>query len=200
MTLAALPTITSPVFPRLDPISTPRSHSSLCPLWPVRGRAKTVRTHISFRNAIIISIEEREVKFGMPEHKPQNAETFFLERNTERKGKVEERGHAGRAGIAGTQAHFGCHIFTWYIILQPGELALSCNPSYLGGQNCGMAGGGEASTTRQKIFCVCIKVPLIGDYNRRCPIKSYDEKEANVEPCIQRSRSSSPSQTQFSIL
>ena len=36
-----------------------------------------------------------------------------------------------------------------------GELALSCNPSYLGGSNCGMAGGGEAATTSHAEELLC---------------------------------------------
>ena len=51
-----------------------------------------------------------------------------------------------------------------------------------------MAGGGEAFTTRQKNFYVRIKVPLIGEFQQRMS-KSYDDKEANVAPCIQRIRS-----------
>ena len=51
-----------------------------------------------------------------------------------------------------------------------------------------MAGGGEAFTTRQKNFNVRIKVPLIGEFQQRMS-KSYDDKEANVAPCIQRIRS-----------
>ena len=42
-----------------------------------------------------------------------------------------------------------------------------------------MAGGGEASTTRQKNFCVRIKVPLIGEFQPRIS-KSYDDKEAKL--------------------
>ena len=51
----------------------------------------------------------------------------------------------------------------------------------------------------QKNFCVRIQIPLIGEFQPRMS-KSYDDKEANVAPCIQSSRSSSLSQTQFSIL
>ena len=44
-----------------------------------------------------------------------------------------------------------------------------------------MAVGGEASTTRQKNFCVRIKFPLIGEFQLRI-FKSYDEKEAKLHP------------------
>ena len=43
-----------------------------------------------------------------------------------------------------------------------------------------MAGGGEASTTRQKNFCVRIKVPLIGEFQPRIS-KSYDDMEAKLQ-------------------
>ena len=60
---------------------------------------------------------------------------------------------------------------------RPGELALSCNPSYLGGQNCGMAGSGKAKDTRRKEFCGRTKVPLMGtDQPRRSD--SNDERRS----------------------
>ena len=62
---------------------------------------------------------------------------------------------AGRIGscrenwlLPGELPHAGRIASCWENWLMPGELALSFNPSYIGGYNCGMVGEGRGYTTR----------------------------------------------------
>jgi hypothetical protein len=58
----------------------------------------------------------------------------------------------------------------------PGELALSCNPSYLGGKSCGMARSVNTSVAHQMDFRVRTVAAYVRQVAQKLSLKSDDEK------------------------
>ena len=86
------------------------------------------------------------------------------------------------------------------------ELALSCNPSYLGGKNWGMAWSGRTHTTRRIGFCCRTMAPLLGEGLPRRSDSNEEKRSCGklyitVETGVRApARDPQYCQTQFSIL